>query len=179
VSPDTPAASARLHFRPWDPAHDADAALAIYGDPRVSRHIGGYTPETPQQARVMLEKWGRATAAYAPRYNAWAAVHHNEVVGTALLKPLPAIHQGRRTLTEDIEVGWHLGHAWWGRGLATEMGMALLQHGFSVLGLPAIHCVIEVGNERSTAVARRLEMVPQGSTANWYGKTLLHFRRDA
>lgn len=174
-----PAGSERLSFRPWNPATDAEAALAIYGDPRVSRHIGGVTPETVAQAAVMLEKWQRATAAYAPRYNAWAAEFQGEVVGTALLKPLPHIVRGRRSLSDDIEVGWHLGHAWWGMGLATEMGHALLAHAFDELGLTAVHCVIEVGNERSIGVARRLGMVPQGSTAAWYGKTLLHFRVDA
>ncbi|TNE88910.1 MAG: N-acetyltransferase [Deltaproteobacteria bacterium] len=171
-----PAPSERLSYRPWDAETDADAAFAIYGNEEVTRHIGGYTPSTVEEAATMLTKWGRATAAYAPRYNVWAAVHEGQVIGAALLKPLPIVVKGQRTITDDIEIGWHLGRDWWGQGFATEMGRAMMRHGFEDLGLTELNCVIEMENERSVAVARRLGLKPQGSTAQWYAKTLLHFK---
>ncbi|HEX4922372.1 MAG TPA: GNAT family N-acetyltransferase, partial [Candidatus Bathyarchaeia archaeon] len=32
--------------------------------------------------------------------------------------------------TDKMEVGWELHRAWWGKGLATEAGLATLRFGF-------------------------------------------------
>jgi [ribosomal protein S5]-alanine N-acetyltransferase len=47
-----------------------------------------------------------------------------------------------------------------GRGLATRAARALVRHGFEVMGLESIVLDIEVDNEASQAVARRLGAVP-------------------
>lgn len=164
--------SERLTYRPWDPQGDVDAALRIYGDEQVTRYIGGHTPADRQAAATMLANWHRLTSRYPAGFNVWAALLDGEVIGAALLKPLPTAD---RKLTEHIEVGWHLGRAHWGQGFATEMGRRMLRLGFEELDLKVINCVVEPANAASVRVAERLGLEAVGRTSEWYGLELLHF----
>jgi len=58
----------------------------------------------------------------------------------------------------EVEIGWTLARDCWGFGYATEAGEACRDYGFTELGLTRIAAVIQHGNRRSTAVARRLGM---------------------
>lgn len=58
----------------------------------------------------------------------------------------------------ELEIGWTLALDCWGFGYATEAGAACRDHGFSSLKTRRIAAVIQHGNERSVAVARRLGM---------------------
>ncbi len=58
----------------------------------------------------------------------------------------------------EVEIGWTLARDCWGCGYATEAGAACRDYGFSQLGLRRIAAVIQHGNDRSFAVARRLGM---------------------
>jgi RimJ/RimL family protein N-acetyltransferase len=57
-----------------------------------------------------------------------------------------------------IEVGWRLARPAWGHGYATEAGLAALEYGFDVMGLPEILAVTMARNLRSQAVMRRIGM---------------------
>ena len=59
---------------------------------------------------------------------------------------------------ERVEIGWALRRAAWGRGYATEIGRAGLDHAFSVLGVEEVVSFTEVHNARSRAVMERLGM---------------------
>ncbi|MEM7676693.1 MAG: GNAT family N-acetyltransferase, partial [Myxococcota bacterium] len=110
------------------------------------------------------EKWNQ-------QYGAWALENRRDgtVVGTGLMKPL----RGHRDeWTDDIEIGWHLARAEWGKGYATEMAEGLLDVARS-RGLQRIHAVIEATNTRSAAVAARLGFEHQGSTTAYYDGLLL------
>ncbi|KAB1905342.1 GNAT family N-acetyltransferase, partial [Micromonospora sp. AMSO1212t] len=75
------------------------------------------------------------------------------VAGSILLKPLPG--RDGVTLTEDIEVGWHLHPDAQGNGCATEAARAVLEREFAT-GTPRVYAVVMAGNDASMAVARRL-----------------------
>jgi RimJ/RimL family protein N-acetyltransferase len=57
-----------------------------------------------------------------------------------------------------VEIGWALRQEAWGRGYATEIGRAGLDHAFSVPGVEEVVAFTEVHNERSRAVMERLGM---------------------
>jgi RimJ/RimL family protein N-acetyltransferase len=57
-----------------------------------------------------------------------------------------------------VEIGWALRQEVWGRGYATEIGRAGLDHTFSVLGVEEVVAFTEVHNVRSRAVMERLGM---------------------
>ena len=60
--------------------------------------------------------------------------------------------------TPCIEVGWRLGHAYWGQGYATEAAKRALQFGFEELGLKEIVSFTVAANRRSRAVMERIGM---------------------
>jgi RimJ/RimL family protein N-acetyltransferase len=59
---------------------------------------------------------------------------------------------------EYVEIGWALRKEFWGRGYATEIGRAGLDHAFSVQGVEQVVSFTEIHNARSRAVMERLGM---------------------
>ncbi|MCB9598338.1 MAG: GNAT family N-acetyltransferase [Sandaracinaceae bacterium] len=168
--------SERLTFEDYTPDH-AEEDLVIHADPEVMRFLGGVQHTTVEAMREHLTYIANKYRAYRERglpYVAWAVREKagGALVGTGLLKPLP---DGDGVDTEHIEVGWHLGRAWWGRGYATELGHALVARGFRTLPVDTLHVVTEIGNVRSEAVAKRLGMTYQGRSDAWYGNTVEHY----
>ncbi len=148
----------------------------MYGDPEVVRHIGGVLVANLEEQRTQLAQIQQRILRLPNGQGSWPVFEKKsgELVGTALLKPLPKSGTGRQP-SDDIEVGWHLARAHWGRGLASEMGRALLSRGFETLGLAVLHAVVEAPNVRSLAVARGIGMLHVGSTDAYYDATLEHF----
>ncbi len=63
---------------------------------------------------------------------------------------------GLQALLCEAELGYWLGAEFWGKGLMTEAAQAVLQHGFTDLGLSRIWCAYFSGNDRSAATQKRL-----------------------
>ena len=72
------------------------------------------------------------------------------LIGFCGLQPLPE--------AEDIEIGWWLARAWWGRGLATEAARAALCDGFERVGLRRIVAIAQPANMASIGVMQKLGM---------------------
>ncbi len=60
--------------------------------------------------------------------------------------------------TGEIEIGWRLGRAAWGKGYATAAARATVER-LRAAGVPTVVAMVDAGNERSVAVTRRLGMV--------------------
>ena len=164
----------RLAARSWR-LEDAEAAHRIYGDPEVVRYIGGHLEQSVDTMRATLQKLIERIASLPPGMGGFPFTlkGSDEVMGLALIKPLP---DAENKATDDIEIGWHLARRHWGQGYATEIGHALLRHGFETLDLAVLHAVVDVPNSASHAVARRLGMDELGLTDAYYGETLRHYR---
>ncbi|MCP3915886.1 MAG: GNAT family N-acetyltransferase [bacterium] len=163
----------RLRARSWT-LDDAEQAHVMYGDPEVVRHIGGDLRESVDATRELLALILERTPTLPAGMGSFplALRETGEIVGAALIKPLPD-DDGKRT--EDIEIGWHLARCHWGNGYATEAGRALLEKGFIELDLPILHAVVEEPNAASHVVARRLGMNDEGMTDAYYGSVLRHY----
>ena len=165
----------RLTVRPWtlDP-DDLEWAHRIYSDPQVVASIGGEVMADIDATRAHMQMRLDRQKNWAGRYGAWAIERtaDRDVVGTALMKPLRGTDV---SWTTDIEIGWHLARAEWGKGYATEMGRGLIAHARAI-GLTTLHAVVEASNGRSQAVARRLGFTHRGVTTAYYdGLALEHF----
>ncbi|OKH97444.1 acetyltransferase [Streptomyces sp. CB02923] len=57
----------------------------------------------------------------------------------------------------EIEIGWRLGRAHWGKGYATQAAQAALE-AVRAAGVRSVVAMVAAGNERSIAVTRRLGM---------------------
>ena len=110
----------RLGFGTWSP-DDLDLATALWGDPRVTRLIGG-----PFSGRWVAERLATEISnqvgfglQYWPIFRLEDGAH----VGCAGLRPVPGDDAA-------LELGFHLRAEHWGRGYATEAGRAVITHAF-------------------------------------------------
>ena len=61
-------------------------------------------------------------------------------------------------LETEVEIGWTLARAHWGRGLATEAARAAVEATFGALDVERVISLVHPRNRRSRGVARRLGM---------------------
>jgi len=141
---------------------DLDAWTAMLADPEVARYLG---PPLDSRARVAAHIRAIRDTHETQGFGGLAVVRKEDgrVVGRAGFMVWDARTWAPARLADagehaEVEVGWTLARDCWGRGYATEAGRACRDHGFDALGLNRIAAVIQHGNDRSTAVARRLGM---------------------
>ncbi len=149
-------ATARLQLRRFTP--DDEALLyRLNSSANVMRHLGG--PISPEQNRAMLE--GRILSYYDahPGLGVWASCERESgrCIGFHLLN-----HVQGETL---IQVGYRLFEADWGQGYATEMSIALLRYGYTVLGLPMIMANADQPNLASQQVLLKCGLHRKGTRA--------------
>jgi RimJ/RimL family protein N-acetyltransferase len=157
----------RVVMRPWT-LDDADRLYDMRRRWEVVKWIGGQQMRDRREAVAWIEEQAARLAA-DPRFGMWAVVERSSGIpaGTVVLQPLPG-GDG------EVEIGWHFHPDSWGRGLATEAGLAMRQRGFAV-GLEELWAVTDLRNHRSAAVCGRLGMRLLGVTHRWYPKPSLMF----
>ena len=138
----------RLIMRPWL-ASDAESLFALASDPAVGPAAGW-----PAHASVAESAEVIATVFAAPETYAVVLRETGELVGCAGFNadgtanmPLGA---------DELELGYWIGKPFWNRGFATEAARALVERGFSELGLAGIHAAYFEGNDRSRRVLDKL-----------------------
>jgi RimJ/RimL family protein N-acetyltransferase len=84
-------------------------------------------------------------------YSFWAVIERESgaLIGDAGLY---------RTPTGEVELGYTLGAAWWGRGYATEAASAWLSCAFEMLGISEVVALAEPANVASMHVLEKLGM---------------------
>lgn len=145
----------RLVIRAWEPT-DRDAFRAMAQDPTVMQYINGGVPLTEDEIAQSLERQARTLAQHGFCMGAVVEKERDLVVGVAGMQPLGA--------TGDLEIGWWLVPAVWGRGYATEAGAAAMKHVLQTLGRERVYAIIDPPNDRSKAVAARLGMTYEKRT---------------
>jgi [ribosomal protein S5]-alanine N-acetyltransferase len=143
--------SERLVFRSHE-ARDLEAFCAMEGDAEVRRYVGG-APRTRAAAEQRF--WSGPMRPVTDRLAMWATVLKPEesYVGRCGLYP----HlKGEDRVPDEAVLGFYLARAFWGRGLATEAGRALVDFGFREVGLKRIVTAVEVGNAASVRVLEKL-----------------------
>ncbi len=142
----------RLILRALTPA-DAEALLAVFGDAEVMRYGDGPRP---------LE-WVRGWVADAlARYDQgqpapWAIAERSEpgrAIGYCGLFAYDDVNG-----QPEVELGYRLARAYWGRGYAAEAARAARDYALGALGLTRLVALIDPGNAASIRVAEKLGMV--------------------
>jgi ribosomal-protein-alanine N-acetyltransferase len=84
-------------------------------------------------------------------FTLWPIVERSSgiVIGDCGLIPLERVGP-------EIELGYRLGSAHWGKGYATEAAVAVRDLGFERFGLERIYVDVDPGNDGSLNVARKL-----------------------
>ncbi|MBG0568615.1 GNAT family N-acetyltransferase [Actinoplanes aureus] len=145
--------TSRLLLRRWR-SDDLDGLASVNAQPEVMRYIhDGRTLDraaTAERLAAYQRHWDEhGFGLYAVEIKATG-----ELAGfTGLAVPtfLPEIMPA-------VEIGWRLGRAYWGRGVATEAAQAVVAHARAELGLRRLVSIHVVGNEASARVMVKLGM---------------------
>jgi RimJ/RimL family protein N-acetyltransferase len=142
----------RVLLRGWRDA-DLKPWAEMNADPQVRAHLGPLL--TPEQAAASMQHFQEGLD--RDGYGFWALEvrETGEFVGMA---GLDAVDDDMPV--SGVEIGWRLARSAWGHGYATEAALALLEYGFTTLGLAEILAITTSENLRSQAVMRRLAMTP-------------------
>ncbi|RQR39963.1 MULTISPECIES: GNAT family N-acetyltransferase [unclassified Burkholderia] len=141
----------RLWLRPRVLA-DLDASIEMDRDPEVTRYIAGPWHDPGEHRRFVTH---RITRDYPPGLGYWSIFERampDAFIGWILL--IPDYADGAR----DVEIGWRLVRAAWGRGIASEAAAAAVHHAFDTVRLPRVIADIAEANQGSLNVARKLGM---------------------
>jgi [ribosomal protein S5]-alanine N-acetyltransferase len=138
--------SERLGFRLWSDA-DIDLAMGVWGDPEVTRLIGG--PFSPAQVRERLSCEIATMQSHGVQYWPIFLLATGEHVGCCGLRPYKP--------EEGVyEVGVHLRRSCWGQGYAPEATRAVMEYGFNTLGVKALFAGHNPANAASRRVLQKL-----------------------
>jgi [ribosomal protein S5]-alanine N-acetyltransferase len=141
----------RLLLRPFQPGDVADA-LAYRNDEEFARFLSHVPqPFTLQHAEAFValnisEPWDSSPT--------FAVVLDGHVIGTANLEV--------DAETQTAMLGYAIGRAWWGRGIATEAARAVITWAIDTFDLVRIRASTDVRNVRSQRVMEKLGMQRQG-----------------
>jgi shikimate kinase/RimJ/RimL family protein N-acetyltransferase len=130
---------------------DVDNLVELDGDPRVMRYLNGGKPTPREKIRNkilpgILRDYDRVAG-----YGTWAAVE--KATGRFLgWFELRAPEGGRGA---EAELGYRLRVSAWGKGYATEGARALIDKGFTELGLRRIYAETMAVNTASRRVLRK------------------------
>jgi len=139
----------RLRFGTWR-KDDWREFQKLATDPLVVRYLGTGEPWPDERVQEFVNR----------QANNW------EKFGICLWKLLPKDSDaligicGLQHLPEgpDVEIGWWLGPAYWGQGLATEAARHALAYGFEVSHLERIVAIAQAANLDSLRVMDKIGM---------------------
>ncbi|MEG5237886.1 GNAT family N-acetyltransferase [Microcoleus sp. AT9b-C3] len=145
--------TARLYLRQFTPDY-LDELYRIYSEREVMKYLSEGVRNREETAADLLgiiadwEKHG---------FGLWAVVNkeNNQLIGDGGLRFLGKI--------PEIEVGYVLAKAYWGKGLASEVAAASIKYGFEVLKLEKILAVAHTENRSSRRVMEKVGMRYQHS----------------
>jgi ribosomal-protein-alanine N-acetyltransferase len=159
----------RLVLRRFLP-EDLDALFGFYSDPEVTRYIPD-APRSYEETRKELE-WFLEGHPRFPELGLWATIHKGtgQFIGRCGL--IPWTIEGQH----EVEVAFALARDYWGQGLASEVATALVEYGYSRLGLRRLICVIEPQHQASIRVASKIGMAFERSAADEHGPFLIYAR---
>ncbi|HEY2857712.1 MAG TPA: GNAT family N-acetyltransferase [Terracidiphilus sp.] len=129
--------TARLGFRTWE-AEDISLATEVWGDPQVTRFLGG--PFTSDWIASRLKSEIALQRDHGIQYWPVFLLETGAHVGCCGLRPYqPSVP----------ELGFHLRPEYWGRGLAAEAAGAVIEYAFGALGARAVFAGHLPDNDRS------------------------------
>jgi RimJ/RimL family protein N-acetyltransferase len=139
----------RVSLREIQP-EDEDPIVALFRDPRVSRHLAN--PPRSRKAFRQFLKWAAGTR-LAGRYTGFAVRHGGRTVGMMYVW---VVAPG------TAEIGFALTPALWGTGVFRAAGALLCRFAFDVMKLHRLEMRVAVDNTRAQVAVYKLGATPEG-----------------
>jgi RimJ/RimL family protein N-acetyltransferase len=143
--------SPRLRLLPLA-VDDAELLLPVYADPEVTEYFEDKYTEIEGVRHAVKQRLARDVP---PGMGTWLIQFDDTIIGHAHLWTA-------RNPAGIVEIGWTIGKAHWGKGIATEAARAVIEHGFRRLGVPAIFAIVHRDNAASLRVAQKLGFIAVG-----------------
>jgi RimJ/RimL family protein N-acetyltransferase len=143
--------------RTWEPG-DVPALARHANSYAVWRNVRDLFPHPYTEADA--EQWVKRSRALDPQ-TSFAIVADGEVVGGIGLRRLEDVERC------SAELGYWLGEAAWGRGLATAAVRVVTRYGLDVLGLSRVFAVVFVYNAASCRVLEKAGFEREGFLRSW------------
>jgi RimJ/RimL family protein N-acetyltransferase len=165
----------RLLLEPWDERHRSSWRL-ICRDAEVMRYIGrGQVWEREKADEV----FGQALAHWQDHGFGWRSAHDKATgdwLGFVGLNYIESDTQGLGT--DEVEIGWWIIRAAWGRGYASEGAAAIRDEAFERIGLDRIIARLQPANVASGHVAEKIGMSFHCDTIGRVGEVLHIYALD-
>ena len=160
----------RLLLRQWREG-DLEAYARICADTEVMR----YLPATLSREESVGQMAGFVRHWEEQGFGLWAVEERasGEFIGFVGLMRHDDWPEGEHR----TEVGWRLGRAHWGRGLATEGALASVRYGFEGLGLARIISITLPENAASRRVMEKAGLTYRGEP-RWRGQAVVWYAID-
>jgi len=142
-----PIESERLLLRVSEPGDVARIHTVLYGDPAVRRWTGG--PSSVDETRGIVARYIDAHRRDGYAYGAVVERVSGELVGEAGLKPLD-------DAGPEVELGYALRQASWGRGYGTEAARVIIDRAFGQPDIERIYATARAENTGSRHVLEKL-----------------------
>jgi RimJ/RimL family protein N-acetyltransferase len=163
----------RLRLERWAPRHGALLAR-LAALPEVMRHIGAGEVWTAAQT---AERHERGLAHWRDHGFGWRAAVERASGAPVGLIALNRAEGVAGLRDDDMEVGWWVDPAAWGRGYATEGARAIVDEAFTRLGAPSVVARIQPANTASLRVAAALGLLPERDATDPSGQAVRILRR--
>lgn len=125
---------------------DKDAVFALLSDPEVMRYVDDDQPKTRAQSDAYLERHLSHYETYGYGQFAVEDIESGAVIGLVGLVP-PSTHGA------DVEIGYTLDKAVWGRGIGREVASAVLAWGITTFGFTSVVATVDPQNIASARIA--------------------------
>lgn len=143
----------RLMLRPWSET-DATDLFVQASHPEVGPAAGWPVHQSVEESREIIK-----TVLSQPETYALVLKETGQMIGSIGL--MIGKKGGLKLADSEAEIGYWIGHSFWGQGLVPEASQVLLDYGYSQLNLEKIWCRAFVENRKSLRVQEKLGFVYQ------------------
>lgn len=133
---------------------DADALFEIMRDPQVNRYLSRPPMASREEAVQRIQIYQQNFAQQEGILWGIALAETGTLIGTGVYWNLNRPHS-------RAEIGYILGSAWWRQGIMTEVAEAMLDFGFSQMGLHSIEAQLDPDNTASRRLLEKLGFVQE------------------
>ena len=147
-TPDTLLETERLILRPLT-SDDRPALAQILGNAQVMQYsVAGVLSEKATGEFIEWCQYSYHQHGFGP----WAVVEKS----SAAVAGFCGLNAEQVDDADEIELGYRLAPAFWGRGLGTEAARAALRHAFEHLHVASVIAIVQPGNVASVRVIKKL-----------------------
>jgi ribosomal-protein-alanine N-acetyltransferase len=135
---------------------DAEAMMRIFGDPAMLAYLNIDPVTTPEKAVGLIDWLNGLVSGNSGVQWAFALRTTGEVIGTGGAAAWDPDHR-------KVDIGYHIAHAHWGHGYATEAARAMIGWCFHALNVHRVQADCTEGNIASERVMQKCGLTYEGT----------------